>query len=638
METSIIMFQKLYNFFFDDLLTSSWKSVLKLWKPMAGWTFLVFLVFSALIAPLLASFFDWAVFRGDRLFVGNEDLYTWFRSPSGFLYLFGIILITPVGLIIRYAGLYQITRGHLLGDTVSVRDTAIRVAARIPVLIKICALTVLGFIVSLIPLTMGLGIVYYFFLSEFDLNYYWIATPPEWYRALIFGGIWVLAWLFTCLIITACLLPGIPAYLEGDKSFIEALKKVWRAPISQTLKFLKIVGFAALAWFFLRIFTDAILLSVFIYITEWASNSFESLRLLSLIAGGYFFTSFLAGVVISFFGFSLISVIITKFYYSFSQPQLLPEPPGFLNLTHKTVRLFTMWTKPVWAFLLILILISGSFTASFLVVDVPESYRNIQVIAHRANALGAPENSLPALQNSVSIGADIVEIDVQLTADGTVVLLHDEDLMRVAGDPRKITEISDEELSQLRLITDGSYPDSELHIPILSEYLERAKNKIILMIELKYYGFYPELAEKTIELVRNYEMESQVLLKSMNIRAVEQVSELAPDIETGYVSAVARGDISRLPVQFLSVNQAGVTPELMKRAIDRGVNVYSWTINDREGMINAILKGVHGIITDQPELTIAIIEEISNLTATERLLLQVGLFFLETQAVFTADE
>ena len=627
----------LYNFFFDGLLKSSWRSVVLLWKPIALWTLIVYLLFTALSAPFLLYLLDWSVFRGDRLFVGNEDLIRFIISPAGIAYLFSLILITLSGIMIRYAGIFQMVLDHLLGNEVSVRLTAIRIAARVHVLLKVCAITVAGMVISLIPLAIGLGLVYQIFLTEFDLNYYWYTTPPEWYRALTFGGIWAGLWILSLLLITASLLPALPAYLEGSKTIREAVKEVWQAPAGHTLRFLKVIGLVAIFWFILRITTDAILLTVFLFLADWAIQSFESLRSVAIVAGGYIFTSISAGIVISFFGFTLISVIITKFYFSFSQPAIMPEAPGFKKLTQKTIRLLTWWTKPLRASLLILIIIAGSILTSFLITLGSDTETEFLVISHRANAMGAPENSLPALENSIELGIDFVEIDVQLTSDGTVVVLHDEDLMRVTGNPRQIADITADELKDLRLITDGEHPDSLLHVPTLDEFLERAKGRIGVMIELKYYGFAPELAEKTIDLIREYEMEDQVLVKSLNFRAVEQIRNLAPDIGLGYVSAVAAGDLSRLPIHFLSVNQANATSELISRAQREGMGMFVWTVNNREDMIDIVLKGVNGIITDHPELVIAIIEDVGDLTTTERLLLQLGLLFLETQAVLSGE-
>lgn len=631
------MFEKLYIFFFDNILKSSWKTVLTLWKPMAGWTFFVYIVFTALSAPLLVAMLDWTIFRGDRLFVGNEDLIMWLLSPAGFIYLFLFILIALTGIVIRFAGLFQIITDHLAGEQVSVLNTALHIAPRIPILVKVCVITIAGFFILLLPLLLGLGVIYITHLSQFDLNYYWYVTPPEWYRALTLGGIWTGIWLITALITTFCLMPALPAYLEGQKTLMQAIREIWITPISQTLRFLKVVTITATGWFFIRIFFDAALIAALLFLVEWVQNQFETIRPLAFLAGFYIFSSFTAGIVISFFGFSLISSVITKFYFSASKPELVPSTPKFMPLTRRTLKLITWWVHPVKASLLILMILAGSLATSFLIASGSGGHSEILVISHRANAGGAPENSIPALENSILLGIDMAEIDVQLTADGTVVVLHDEDLMRVAGDPRKISEIDISELSELKLISTREYPEHKLRIPVLTDFFELSRGKIVLMIELKYYEFNPELAEKTVDLIRSFKMEEQVVLKSMNFNAVQQLRELAPDLKTGYVSAAAAGNISRLPVHFLSVNHTGINPRLIADAHESGKDIYTWTVNIRDDMIQAILKGADGIITDRPELAIALFEEISGLTATERLLLQVGLFFLETHIVITDE-
>ena len=619
-----------YSFFFDDLLKSSWRSVVLLWKPMAAWTVVIYLLFTALSAPLLAFLLDWTVFRGDRIFVGNEDIASWFASPIGFIYLFVLVLIALTGIVIRYAGLFQIVRDDLIGERISVAVTVRRIFLRAHLLVKICAITITAFLLAILPLAAGLGVVYLIWLAEFDINYYLYTTPPEWYRALIFGGIWAFLWAVTTVCLAAMLLPALPAYLEGEKSFFEAIKEIWRHPTSNTMKFLKVTALAAALWVGARIFSEAVLLSLFLLLTTWAYGFFDSLRPVAFVAGGYLFTSITTGIIISFFGFSLISTIITKFYFGITRPGLISEIPGFKNLTIKTIRLLTWWAKPVRAATLLLIVICGSFVTTLLITGEPDQDSDIRIITHRANALGAPENSLPALENSIALGADVVEIDVQLTADGTVVILHDEDLMRVAGDPRRIAEISDEELWDIRLLAVEKYTYAELHVPTLAEYLERSKDRVIVMIELKYYGFIPELAERTIDVIRQFEMEDQVQIKSLSYRAVEQVRELAPELQTGYVSAAALGDISRLPVHFLSVNQTNINAELIARAVQQQMDVYAWTVNTRESIVDVILKGVDGVITDRPEIAIEVIREIAELTATERLLLQLGLIVLAT--------
>ncbi len=628
-------FQQLYRFFIDELLKSSWNSVLSLWKPMAGWTILVYLIFTALSAPVLFSMLEWSVFRGDRLFVGNEELIRWFFSPMGVTYLSLITFVILTGVVIRFAGLFQMVADDKKGNIVSVQATFLRVAPRIPVLLKICLITVAGFLLLLIPLLAGLGITYQLFLTEFDLNYYWYIRPPEWIRAITIGGIWAGLWTISSLILIACLLPALPSYLNGKRTLKESVAEVWKAPLDQTLRFLKVIGISAGGWAIFRFITDVTIFSIFFYLSNWAGEQFESLRPLAFIAGGYIFTTIVAGGVISFFGFSLVSTIISKFYFSMSRPKLMRDVPGFRSLTVKTLKYITWWAKPLRAGLLILTLMIGGFVTSIFIISedlaLDEGDR-LMVIGHRANAGGAPENSLIALENSIELGVPIVEIDVQLTADSVVIVWHDEDLIRMTGDPRQIRNVRYEELQSLTLRPEyGPYRES-VRVATLDQFLQQSKGRIQLIIELKYYGFYPALAEETVELIRKYEMEDQVLLKSLNYSGVAQLREIAPDLGVGYVSATAVGDISRLPVHFLSVYHPNITDELVRNSRERGMAIYAWTVNDREDMIAVIEKRVNGIITDYPEITLPLIEEINQLSAVERILLQFGLLVLENQS------
>ncbi len=604
---------------------------------MAGWTILVYAIFTAVFVPFLIALLDRGIFRGDRVIVGNEELYTWFLSPAGFTYIFIVILITLTGLVVRYSGLFQIVTDHLLGRDVSVKETALHIAPRVHILIKLCAVTIAGAVLLLLPLVMGLGAIYLIWLAEFDINYYIITTPPEWYTAITWAVVWSGAWSLFAIVTAACALPALPAYLDGKKTILEALREVWEAPMNKTLQLIKAVAMAAAIWFVFRLLSDAVLLFSFYHLTGWLQTSLDSLRTVSFIMGTYLFLSLGFGTVISFLGFSMISVIITKFYYSYSRPALEQDIPGLMRLTRKTISLLTWWTKPVRLASLVLIVLAGGVAMSYFITGRTVEERQVLNIAHRANALGAPENSIAALENSIAVGADMAEIDVQMTADGTVVLLHDADLMRVAGDPRRIADVNYDEISELLLITDQDLPPEKIGIPTLAEYLEASRNRIQLLIELKYYGFYPELAEETIRIVREHGMTDQVLIMSLSMAAVQQVAEIAPDFAIGYTSAVAAGDLVRLPVDFLAIFHQNITPPLVSAYAERGRPVYAWTVNDAGDMVRAIENGAAGLITDEPVLAGSIIREMSELTRPQRLLLRFGFIVIDGRSVLMGD-
>ena len=244
------------------------------------------------------------------------------------------------------------------------------------------------------------------------------------------------------------------------------------------------------------------------------------------------------------------------------------------------------------------------------------------IIAHRAGAHHAPENTLAALEIAVRQKAESAEIDVQRTLDGTVVVVHDQDLMKLARDPRRIDRTTYQDLSRVDI---GSlfHPDfKQERIARLSDFLSAASGKIRLLIELKYYGEDNLLAGETLKLVRQAGMEKEVQIMSLELNAVRQIQRLAPQIDAGYVFAAGLGNLARLDVGFLAVPIGQATSRLMKQAHEKGLLVYAWTINDVDGILDMMEVGIDGLITDDPELAFTAIKDIRQLSPIERLLLR----------------
>ena len=226
-----------------------------------------------------------------------------------------------------------------------------------------------------------------------------------------------------------------------------------------------------------------------------------------------------------------------------------------------------------------------------------------EITAHRGSSRTAPENTIPAIEAAVEEMADSVEIDVQMTADGVVVLGHDASLKRVAGVNRSIASMTFEELEKLDV---GSWFSSEYagtRIPSLSEVLELCSQKTSLNIEIKYVGKNSELAEKTAEMVREYGMENQCVITSTNLSYLKRVKEALPEIRTGYIISAAYGNFySSEDVDFISIRSGFVTSALMQNAHEQGKAVYAWTVNTKSELERLTLLGVDGIITDRPVL------------------------------------
>ena len=234
-------------------------------------------------------------------------------------------------------------------------------------------------------------------------------------------------------------------------------------------------------------------------------------------------------------------------------------------------------------------------------------------------------NAHDSLQAAIDDLADSVEIDVQLSRDGVVVLGHDASLKRVAGVNRPISALNWEELQKLDV---GSWFSSDFageRIPALEEVLELCKGKINLNIELKNIGPESLLPEKTVELVMAHGMEEQCVITSASLNYLKDVKALEPQLRTGYIISAAYGNFySSEAVDFISLRSGFVNEKLVENIHVQGKAIYAWTVNSKSEMERLVMLGVDGIITDRPVLAREIIyrEE-----ATENLMEYVRLVF-----------
>ena len=225
----------------------------------------------------------------------------------------------------------------------------------------------------------------------------------------------------------------------------------------------------------------------------------------------------------------------------------------------------------------------------------------VQIYCHRGLSSEAPENSLEAIDLAISSLSDGVEIDVQETKDGVVIVCHDASLKRIAGKKINIADVTYEELKQY----DISYYFSKDHeftcIPTLEEVMSLVKGRAHLLIELKRNSASADLAAKVVGLIEQYEMEYQCSIQSSDYAYLRQVNELNPDLTLGYILTTAIGNYYKNDmIDFFCVRSMFVNNTTVAKAHAQGKAVYAWTINTRaeaERMKNA---QVDVIITDYP--------------------------------------
>jgi glycerophosphoryl diester phosphodiesterase len=600
---------------------------------MALWTLLVWLLFVVLLGPFLSAALGGLVFRGERVIVANTDLAAWLLRPEGFLYLMLAAALTIVASVVRYTGLFRMIVDDLENRPVSVRQTLFEILPDLPALFKLCLISVGAALVAAIPLVAGLGAIYLLWLAEYDINYYLEARPAEWVTATRVATGWVVLWLAPVAYVLLRILPTLPAYLDGHRPIGTAVRRAWARTRGGAFRVLQLLLLVIATWWLLRAAAQGSLYFVAGMGVRTLGSEAGSLTPLVLITGAYALGSIVVDITLSFFGFTFASTVLTKFYLEDTDlhDRAPAAPAGMWYLPRKAAALARLWIRPRRSVpvLLLLVLLSGGFSA-YLLRDLPEE-RQFAVVAHRAGAFMGPENSLAALERSIAAGSDYAEIDVQRTRDGVVIVAHDADLKRVAGDGRPIATTDYADFADLVLFGEADVPADERRVARLEHFLERSRARIGLMIELKYYGFDPLLAGEVVRIVREYGMVDEVVLISLDLRALTQIRSLAPEITTGYVAAVAAGDLTRLPVGLLAVPRSLASDRLIRSARREGIEVHVWTLNRAETMLEAINRGADGIITDDPELAGRLRTQLGELTAAERLLLRFGHVLFEAE-------
>jgi glycerophosphoryl diester phosphodiesterase len=247
-----------------------------------------------------------------------------------------------------------------------------------------------------------------------------------------------------------------------------------------------------------------------------------------------------------------------------------------------------------------------------------------QITAHRGSSAKTPENTMAAVKLAIEDGADWVEIDVQETADGEVVVFHDSDFMRVSGLGLNIWDATMADLKDIDVGSSFAPEFRDERVPTLGQVLDECKGRASVNIELKYYGHDKQLEQRVIDIVEAHGMTSDIVIMSLKVDAVKKMKSIRPDWKVGLLLSVSAGDLKNLDVEFLAVNASFANRRFICSAHDLDREVYVWTVNDAPTMSTMIGRGVDSLITDKPALARSVLEQRARLSPPERLLLELA--------------
>lgn len=241
---------------------------------------------------------------------------------------------------------------------------------------------------------------------------------------------------------------------------------------------------------------------------------------------------------------------------------------------------------------------------------VHSSFLQNGVTAHRGNSSEFPENSLPAFQSGMELGADWIELDLFLTKDGQLVVIHDVTTKRVGDKDLNILESTYQELLAVDIATDFRRRNNLTldqcppeRIPLLEDVLQRvmSQRKTRVSIQPKM-----DCVAEAIKMIQKFNAEEWVGFNDGNLQLMTKVKQLAPEL-TVFWDRGASTDIDQdiriakqLGFAALVFHQTGITAEKVLKVKQAGIEPGAWTVNDLNTMERFLDLGVVRLYTDDP--------------------------------------
>lgn len=244
------------------------------------------------------------------------------------------------------------------------------------------------------------------------------------------------------------------------------------------------------------------------------------------------------------------------------------------------------------------------------------------IIAHRGASAVAPENTFAAFRKAFDVGAEGIEFDVQIAKDGVPVVIHDNDLKRLALIEGRVSQLTSTKLSKLDVGSWFNRKNPQLAknefanetVPTLAEFLEFSKDyKGLLYLELKCKKPQIEpLVRSVCKMIESSPLFPQIILKSFKLRAITLAKVILPEIYTAALftpkilnvinkKKYLLEEAENCLANEISLHYSLATKKFVKRAQKRGFPTTIWTADSPRWIKRGIKLGLNAIITNNPE-------------------------------------
>lgn len=244
------------------------------------------------------------------------------------------------------------------------------------------------------------------------------------------------------------------------------------------------------------------------------------------------------------------------------------------------------------------------------------------IIAHRGASAYAPENTLAAFKLALQQGADAIELDAKLSADGHVVVIHDKTVDRTTPLHGNVRDFI---MADLHKMDAGSHYDVTFRgepIPTLEEVIKAVGQLTYINVELTNYASPRDsLSDKVAELVKRYKLVPRVFFSSFLIFPLLRIHRLLPEVPISLLLAPGkRGKLSRslmnrfVPHHNLHLALRDVTGKLVEEVHKQSRKIFVYTVNEETDLRRLFELGVDGVFTDDPLLAQAVLKDVQRST------------------------
>jgi glycerophosphoryl diester phosphodiesterase len=256
-------------------------------------------------------------------------------------------------------------------------------------------------------------------------------------------------------------------------------------------------------------------------------------------------------------------------------------------------------------------LLFTTFSQAFAEESTAGERKQVDNVAHRGAAGYAPENTIAGFDLAVDMKVDYIEIDVQRSKDGELVVIHDTTVDRTTDGTGKVGDLT---LQQLQRLDAGSWKGDSFageSIPTFEEILERYHGKVGILIELKAPELYPGIEEQVAEALKERNLDQpqneKIIIQSFNFQSMKKMDQLLPKVPIGVLTSNRTHTTPEALKEFstyaewFNPSYGIVTEEVVDKVHGLDMQIGSWTVRSQEAADFLFDMNVDAIITDYPD-------------------------------------